>query len=89
VKQIRVIFLAVFSAGWLLPLYFVAANFAAYLKTELEPAVFGKPVTHSFPILLICKFWSAVTALWLACVIAFWVVRVVEYRPKDGANERR
>jgi uncharacterized membrane protein YgcG len=70
--KIKAYIIAVLSAGWLFPLFLIGTNFAAYLKTELEPEIVGKPVTHSFPILLVCNFWFAIAALWLACVIVCW-----------------
>jgi hypothetical protein len=71
-NKVKPYFFAVFSAGWLIPLYFVVTNFIAYLKTELEPEIAGRPITHSFPILDVCLFWFAIASLWFACVIVFW-----------------
>ena len=82
-KKIKAYVLAILSAGWLLPLYLVGTNFAAYLKTELEPEVMGKPVTHSFPILLVCISWFAIAAFWLACVIVCWSLYFLRARPQN------
>jgi len=71
-KTLKPYIFAILSAGWLLPLYLVGTNFRAYLETELLPNITGHPITHSFPILLVCHFWFAVAILWLAVVIFCW-----------------
>jgi hypothetical protein len=63
---------AALSAGWLVPLFFAGSNFRAYLETELLPNITGRPLTHSFPNLLVCHFWFAVSLLWLGLVIFCW-----------------
>lgn len=81
-KKIKAYIIAIRSAGWLVPVYLIGTNFVAYLKTELEPEITGKPVTHSFPVLVVCEFWAAIAALWLACVIVCWSLFFLRTRAK-------
>jgi hypothetical protein len=71
-KKIWQFILASLSAGWLLPVFLTGTNVVAYIKTELEPRISGKPFDHSFPILDICLFWFTVAVVWLAVVIFCW-----------------
>jgi hypothetical protein len=81
---------ALLSAGWLVPLYFSATNFVAYVETELKPLIVGRPVTHSFPILMVWQFWFTLAVLWLAVVIICWSLRFLRGpNPQGGANGRQ
>ena len=84
-KKPKACFLAMLSAGWLLPLYLAGITFKAYLQTELEPKIMGRPLTHSFPILDVCNFWFAIAAIWLACVIVCWSLYFLRAWPQNSS----
>jgi hypothetical protein len=71
-KTLKPYIFAILSAGWLLPVFLTGSNLVAYIKTELEPRISGKPFDHSFPVLDICFFWFAVAVVYLSIVIFCW-----------------
>jgi hypothetical protein len=77
-------FIAIFSAGWLFPLWLSATSMYRFFSVELLPRLDGKHPLNSFPPLQFSEEALVVALLWLAAVIMFWSWRFTE--PKAAAQ---
>lgn len=74
-RWVRVAVVALFSAGWLIPLLLAAHFVARWVSTDLAPRIYGLPPTsHGFPYLSTAglSFW--IGCYWLVVVVVFWSV---------------
>jgi hypothetical protein len=71
-KKIKVIFLGILSAGWLLPLCISVGTFQNYIKLTLIPQITGQGFQTSYPFLDMSYKSFVITAVWLTIVIIFW-----------------
>ncbi|HZV37796.1 MAG TPA: hypothetical protein VFF96_03500 [Pseudoxanthomonas sp.] len=63
---------AVFSAGWLVPLWFAAGAYSSFWQHEVWPALLGQHPLTSFPNLPFSVLLFRVAVVWLGFVILFW-----------------
>jgi hypothetical protein len=71
----RRILIAIFSAGWLLPMWVAGSTLLAFLEVEAWPAWRGEQPANSFPHLRFASHAFAVGSAWLAAVLAWWAWR--------------
>ena len=77
------VFIAVFSAGWLFPLWLSLRAMIAFVNTELLPAIRGVPPQNSFGYLFATGDAFTIACIWLALVILYWSWRLTA--PKTAA----
>ena len=75
---IRRILIAIFSAGWLLPLWLSVATMFDYLRAEVVPRLFGQNPVNSFPFVQFSQLFFTVACIWLAAAVFFWAWRLAE-----------
>lgn len=76
--RLKVYILAVLSAGWLIPLWASVGAFLNYVDLTVRPEIVGTGFKTSFPFLQASRFFFAVAAIWLACVIVAWSVFLIK-----------
>lgn len=69
-------FIAVFSAGWLFPLWLSLRAMIGFVSVELLPAIRGVPRQNSFGYLEATGETFAIVSIWLALVIVYWSWRL-------------
>jgi len=73
------IFIVIFSAGWIIPLWISAFFYLSFIGTELRPYImFGKFTINSAPYISFSWYALSISLIWLALVIVFWVWNVTE-----------
>lgn len=75
---IRRILIAIFSAGWLLPLWLSVDTMFDYLRAEVVPRLFGQNPINSFPFVHFSQQSFTVACIWLAAAVFFWAWRLAE-----------
>jgi hypothetical protein len=70
------ILIAMFSAGWLLPLWLSANSMFTFFNVELWPRLRGENPLNSFPFVHFSERAFTVSCVWLAAVIVFWTWRL-------------
>ncbi|MNW09332.1 hypothetical protein SAMN04487939_109102 [Lysobacter sp. yr284] len=63
---------AVFSAGWLFPIWLGVRTYLAYWRAEVPQLINGIPSGNSFPFLEFSKECFGWGLSWLAAVLALW-----------------
>ncbi|ROU06469.1 hypothetical protein [Lysobacter enzymogenes] len=63
---------AVFSAGWLLPIWLGVATYLDFWRAEVLPRMDGTLIGNSFPFLDFSKQCIGWGLAWLAAALAFW-----------------
>ena len=77
--------IAVFSTGWLIPMWISAQLLCNFLGAEIWPLLRGDHPANSFPFVH-CSFMAfTVGTVWLAVVIFFWAWRLSSVK-KETAN---
>jgi len=69
------ILIAVFSAGWLLPLGVSASVMFQFLSAEVLPRLAGQQPVNSFPFVQFSAQTFTGACIWLGAVIIFWTWR--------------
>lgn len=69
---LRAFAVALFSAGWLLPLFWSARSFLDYLNLIYLPTLQGQVPLTSAPLDRMALASLQVACLWLFAAIAFW-----------------
>jgi hypothetical protein len=69
------IFIAIFSAGWLLPLWVSASVMFQFLSAEVLPRLAGQQPVNSFPFVQFSAQAFTGACIWLGVVIIFWAWR--------------
>jgi hypothetical protein len=67
---------ALFSAGWLIPLCLSVRLYLNFQRLELWPMVAGRPVLNSYPYLSASSTLFTLACVWLGVVILYWSGRV-------------
>jgi hypothetical protein len=75
-EAMKRILIAIFSAGWLLPLWVSASAMFQFLSAEVWPRLAGQQPLNSFPFLHFSSQAFTVACIWLASVIIFWAWRL-------------
>jgi len=91
-KTIQTAFLFLFSAGWLVPLYYSFEFQFFWLDTEVAPSIYHKiPQMNSFPLLYYSKLFWTISFFWMCAVIVFWFFILVFFVNKinNKINENR
>ncbi len=74
--MMRRISIAVFSAGWIGPLWLSAETLRQYLEVDLIPRWHGHtPPLNSFPFVHFSRQTFTLSCLWLAMVVFHWAWR--------------
>ena len=68
---------ALFSCGWVLPVWLAASQYVAYVRVELAPRLSGEDPVNSFPFLPFVERMLAVASVWLVLVLFFWAWRLL------------
>ena len=76
--MLRRLLIALFSTGWLAPLWISADSMFAFFNGELWPRLRGEHPLNSFPFIQFSERASTIAFVWLAAVIAFWAWRSSE-----------
>lgn len=63
---------AIFSAGWLLPLALSVSSYLSFWQSEGWPLLLGRPRVNSFPFLSFAHDAFLIAIAWLGVVILFW-----------------
>jgi len=71
----RRILIALFSAGWLVPLWISADSMFTFFNSELWPRLRGGNPLNSFPFIQFSEQAFTIACVWLAAVITFWAWR--------------
>jgi hypothetical protein len=79
-------FIAIFSAGWLFPLWVSANSIYTFFSAEVLPRLRGEHPLNSFPFLQFSQEALIVALIWLAAVITFWSWR---WTAPEGSVQRR
>lgn len=74
--MLRRLLIALFSAGWLVPLWISAYSMFAFCNGELWPRLRGEHPLNSFPFIRFSEQVFTFAFVWLAAVIAFWAWRL-------------
>jgi hypothetical protein len=82
-KAVRAL-VALFSAGWLIPLWVSVRTYLDFMQFEIRPAVLGHPEMNSFPFLNTSKNTFTIACVWLGMVILFWSHRALSPRTSNG-----
>jgi hypothetical protein len=69
------ILIAVFSAGWLLPLWVSASVMFQFLSAEVLPRLAGQQPVNSFSFVQFSAQAFTAACVWLGAVIIFWAWR--------------
>jgi hypothetical protein len=69
-------FIALFSAGWIFPLWLSVDFFSHYLAFDFIPLSRGEAGPDSFPFVNFGENAFTVSSIWLAMVILFWAWRL-------------
>ena len=72
----RRIAIAIFSTGWLLPIWLSGQSVFTFLEAEVWPRLRGQTPVNSFPFLHFGLQAFTVGMLWLAAVVFFWAWRL-------------
>jgi hypothetical protein len=73
-KILKMIFLFIFSVGWLVPLYFSFSFLFDWFHLEVAPVIYQKiPTFSSFPMLYYSKYLFFIAFFWMCIVIIFWI----------------
>jgi hypothetical protein len=83
----KTLLLPLFSAGWLLPLYFSVSWYLDWLRLEVEPRFHGQSPMNSFPFLHFSGQAFGISACWLALVIVVWTFLVLEHFQKTSRKD--
>jgi len=75
-KKLKTFLIALFSAGWLLPVCLSVSAFRNYLEFTLIPQITGHGFLPSFPYLEASFVLFLTAACWLAVVIFGWAVHL-------------
>ncbi len=81
--MLRVVLIAILSAGWLLPLAWAADSYIGYLNLVLLPKSQGQVPLTSAPLDRVTLIQLYVALSWLAAVIMGW-----SYAGYKGINRR-
>jgi hypothetical protein len=68
--------LALFSAGWILPMWLAVFEWLKYWNREFLPESRGNPPLDSFPHAIFATDLFTVACIWLALVIFYWAWRL-------------
>lgn len=71
-QRIFAILVAIFSAGWLLPLAASVSTYLTFWQAEGWPLLLGQPRSNSFPFLTFAHDAFLIAVAWLGAVILFW-----------------
>ena len=63
---------AIFSAGWIIPLCVSASSMFTFFSQEVLPRLRGEHPLNSFPFVHFSEQAFMVACIWLAAVILFW-----------------
>ena len=72
----RRIAIAMFSTGWLLPMWLSGQSVFAFVDAEVWPRLLGQTPANSFPFLDFGLKAFTLAMLWLATVVFFWAWRL-------------
>ncbi|WP_075575221.1 hypothetical protein [Lysobacter antibioticus] len=84
-KRLQAILVALFSAGWLIPLALGVDIWLNFWQLEAWPLLSGVPRGNSFPFIDAAKDCLRWALLWLGAVIAFWSYRAFTATARTGA----
>lgn len=68
----KLILIALFSCGWLFPLFLTISEYFRYLDTHLRPEVEDQSLSP----LYVAHQFLFFTCIWLAAVIFFWSIMI-------------
>jgi len=66
--------IALFSAGWLFPLWLSGHIFLDFIVLEVQPRLSGNPKVNSFPFLHYSLSMWTLSCAWLGLVLIYWVI---------------
>lgn len=67
--------IAIFSAGWLVPLWMGIYLYLDFMNAEVWPRLAGRDPGNSFPYLRIASPCFTVAFIWLGIVVLLWAYR--------------
>jgi hypothetical protein len=70
------LFIALFSAGWLLPMWIAVREWLNYWNRELVPESHGEVPLDSFPHATLATNVFTFACIWLALAIFYWAWRL-------------
>jgi len=70
-KAIRFL-VAIFSAGWLIPLWLAVHTYLSFWQAEAWPLLLGQHPMNSFPFIHFADQYFSITFVWLAVVVFGW-----------------
>jgi hypothetical protein len=73
-EKLKVVGLAIFSGGWLVPLYLAYNFYVIYLENELHMRLEQQAPLTSFPFLRLSRQALLVACAWLMIVILIWSI---------------
>lgn len=77
-KQLKKIFLFVFSIGWLVPLYWSFFSLFEWLNTDVSMAIYKKPLQFgSFYAFYYARSLFFIAFFWLCLVVIYWSLRLI------------
>ncbi len=77
-------FIALLSAGWLVPLWLGIDTYLTFVRVEVWPLLEGQRPLNSFPFLDFTARCMAVSLVWLGFVIVFWAYWLLRVTKQHG-----
>jgi hypothetical protein len=77
-RQLKKIFLFIFSIGWLVPVYWSFYSLFEWLNTDVSTAIYKKPLQFgSYYAFYYARTLFFIAFFWLCLVVIYWGLRLV------------